>query len=60
MSVSIGGLDFENTFFNGEEGYIESTTTEIKDQNILFLGWLFVQTIGNSGSSGFIDNSKYV
>jgi hypothetical protein len=36
--VTVSGLDFEDTFFNSEEGDIESTTTKIEDEDILFLG----------------------
>lgn len=35
MSISSSSDDFENTVIDGEEGYIESTTTEIEYNNAL-------------------------
>jgi len=37
MGVTVGCLNFEDTFFNGKEGYIESTTTEIEDEDVFLL-----------------------
>jgi len=57
MGVSVGSLNFEDTILNGEEGDIEGTTTEIEDEDVSFLGVLFVETVGNSGSGGLVDDS---
>ena len=57
MSVSSGRLNFENTLFDGKDGNIESTTTEIVDDDLGFTT-LLVKTIGDSGSGGFVDNTK--
>mmetsp|Transcript_80324 Transcript_80324/g.111215 ORF Transcript_80324/g.111215 Transcript_80324/m.111215 type:complete len:179 (-) Transcript_80324:431-967(-) len=60
MSVTRGGHNFEDTVINGQDGDIESTTTEIEHKNVLLfvagLGFL-VKTIGDSGSSGLIDDT---
>jgi hypothetical protein len=37
MSVTGGRLDLENALFDSEDGDIESTTTEIVDENLAFL-----------------------
>jgi hypothetical protein len=57
MGVTISGLDLEDTFLNGEEGDIESTTSEIEDENVAFTFTLLVETVGNSGSGGLVDNT---
>ena len=57
MGVTIGGLDLEDTILNGEEGDIESATTEIEDKNVLLTLTLFVETISDSGGGGLVDNT---
>jgi len=57
MGVTIGGLDLEDSILNGEEGHIEGTTTEIEDKDIALLVVLFVETVGNSGGSGLVDDT---
>jgi len=60
MSVTVGGLNFENTILNGEEGDIEGTTTEIEDENGFLLLDLFVETVGNSSGGGLVNDSLNV
>jgi hypothetical protein len=60
VSITGGGLNFEDTVFDGQEGDIESTTSEIEDQNILFTSTFLIKTVSNSSGGGFIDNSKNV
>lgn len=57
MSITISRFDFENSFINSKNGYIKSTTSKIKDKNILFGFDLFVKTVSHSSSSRFIKNS---
>jgi hypothetical protein len=57
MGVSVGSLDLEDTVLNGEEGDIEGTTSEIEDKHVSLLGILFVETVGNGGSGGLVDDS---
>ena len=57
MGVTIGSLDLEDTILNGEEGHIESTTTEIEDEDVAGLGVLLVETVRNSGGGGLVDDS---
>ena len=60
MSVTICSFNFEDTFFNSKKRNIESTTTKIKDENVLFCGLLSIETISNSSGSWLIDNSENV
>ena len=58
MGVTVGGLNIEDTFINGEDGDIEGTTTEIEDEDVTFAGVLLVETVRNSGSGGLVDDSE--
>ncbi len=58
--MSISSLNFEDTLFNAKKWKIESSSSEIKYKNILFLFSLSNKTISKSCGSWFIDNSKYV
>jgi len=60
MGVTVGGFNLEDTFLNGEEGNIESTSTEIEDEDVLFLLGLSIETVGNSGSGWLVNDSKNV
>ena len=44
MGISSSGFHFKNAFFNGKNGYIESTTAKIENQDIPFAADLLVQT----------------
>jgi len=60
VSVTIGGLDFENTIFNSEEGNIEGTTTEIEDEDVALALALLVETVSDSGSGRLVDDTLHV
>lgn len=60
MGVSCSSLDFEHSFFNGKKGDIESTTSEIENQNVLFTLLFLIKSIGNSSGGGFINDSQNV
>ena len=60
MGVTGSGLDFKDTLFNGQEGDIKSTTTKIEDENVLLSLSLLVETIGDGGGGGFIDDTEDV
>jgi len=60
MSITSSGLNFEDTVFDGQEGDIESTTTQIEDEDVSFTLSLSVETVSDSGSSGFVDDSEDV
>mmetsp|Transcript_20197 Transcript_20197/g.58557 ORF Transcript_20197/g.58557 Transcript_20197/m.58557 type:complete len:686 (-) Transcript_20197:20-2077(-) len=59
VSISSSGLNLEDSFLNGQQGDIESTSTQVEDQNILFFS-LLVQTVGNGGSGRFVNDTKNV
>lgn len=59
MGVTGGSQNLENTLINGEKRDIESTTTEIVDNDLSLLANL-VQTIRDSGGGGLVDNSEDV
>jgi len=60
MGVTVGGLDLEDTFLDGKEGDIESTTTKIEDEDVLLLLRLSIETVGNGSSGWLVDDSKNV
>jgi hypothetical protein len=58
MGVTVGSFYLEDTFLNGEEGDIESTTTEIEDKNFLLCLGLSIETVSNSSSGWLVDDSE--
>ena len=52
VGVTCGSLDLEDTFLNREEGDIESSSSEIEDQNVALASALLVKTVGDGGSGG--------
>ena len=57
MRVTIGCQNFKNAIINGQDRDIKSTTTQIKDENVEFTS-LFVKTVRNGSSRGFIDDTS--
>merc|ERR1712018_770608 len=61
VSISGGGFYLEDASFNGQDGDVECSSSEIKDQNVrLFLVFLLVQTVGDGSSGGLVDDSHDV
>ncbi len=60
MGISGSGLYFENSIFDRQKRDIESSTSQIEDENVLFSLPLFVQSVGNSCGGGLVDDSQYV
>lgn len=61
MSVTGGSLDSKNTTLDVKKGDIESTTTEIVDEDIpLLLGLSGTETVGNGSSGGLVDDTENV
>jgi hypothetical protein len=63
VGVTSGGLDGEDTARDGEERDIESATSEIKDEDVALLLVLVVgrvETVGNGGGSGLVDDTEDV
>jgi len=55
--VSIGGLDFENSILNAEKRDIESTTTQVENEDIALTLIFLVQSIGDGCCSWLINNA---
>lgn len=60
VSVTSGGLDLEDTLLDGQERHIEGTTTKIEDEDVALTLDLLVETVGNGGSSGLVDDTENV
>ena len=58
MGVSSGGLDGEDLTLDGEKGDIESSSSEIEDENSSLVGGLLIETVSNGGSGGLVDDSE--
>jgi hypothetical protein len=58
MGVTVGGLNLEDTFIKREKGDIESTTTEIENEDVFNTFGLSIKTVGNGSSGWLIDDSK--
>lgn len=53
MGITSSGLNTQNTFFDGEERHIESPS-KIEDGNISLADDLFVESVSDSSSGGFV------
>merc|ERR1719341_563840 len=61
MGVTSGRLDLKDALLDGQDGHIKGATSEIEDENVALSGsFLLVQTIGNGGSSGLVDDTENV
>ena len=60
MGVAVGCLDFEDTILNGQERNIESSSSEIEDENVAFALTLLVETVSNGGCGWLVDDALNV
>merc|ERR1711899_391756 len=61
MGVTSGGLDLKDALLNGQDGHIKGATSEIEDENVTLSGsFLLVQTIGDGGSGGLVDDTENI
>ena len=61
MGVTSSRLDLEDALLNSQDGHIEGTTTKIVDKDLaLLLVILLVETVGESGGGGFVDDTEDV
>lgn len=58
MSVTVGGLDLENTLLDFQNGHIESTTTQVENGDDTVI--LLLQTVGKGSSSRLVHDTKNV
>jgi len=57
MGVTIGGLDLEDAVLDGQERHVKSATTEIEDENVALALSLLVETVGNGGGGGLVNDT---
>ena len=60
MSVSSGSLDLEDTLLNREERDIESSSSEIENENVLLSDGLLVESVSDGGGGRLVDDSENV
>merc|ERR1712172_465161 len=61
MGVTSGGLDLKDALLNGQDGHIEGAASEIEDENVALSGsFLLVQTVGDGGSGGLVDDTENI
>jgi hypothetical protein len=61
VGVTSSGLDGKDTTLDVQEGNIESSTTEIVDENVTLLGGLSgTETVSNGGSGRLVDDTENV
>jgi hypothetical protein len=61
VSVTSGSLDGEDTTLDVKKGDIESSSTEIVDENVaLLVGLAGTETVGDSGSGRLVDDTEDV
>lgn len=58
VSVTVGGLDLEDSLLDLKDGDIEGTTTQVVNSNHTVA--LLLKTVGQSSSSRLVDNSEDV
>ena len=57
-SVAVGRFDFEDTLLDFKDGNIEGASSEIIDSDDLV--FVFVETVGEGGCGGLVDDSKNI
>lgn len=57
VGITSGSQDLKDTVFNGKKGDVESSTTEIINNDLRFLA-LLVKTVGDGGGGRLVDNTK--
>ena len=60
VSVTSSGLDLEDTLLDGKQRDIESTTTQVKDEDIALTLDLLVETVSNGSGGRLVDDSEDV
>jgi hypothetical protein len=60
VGVTGGGLDLEDTLLNGQEGDIEGSSSEIEDEHVPLTLDFLVETVGDGGRGGLVDDSEHV
>ena len=58
MGVARGSLYSEDSTGDIEEGNIKSPSSQIEDEDVSFRCCFGIKTVGDCGSSGFIDDTQ--
>jgi hypothetical protein len=58
VGVSSSGLDGKDTSLDGKKRNIESTTTQVENEDHLLLLGLLVETVSNGSGSRLVDDSE--
>ena len=58
MGVASGGLDFEDSIDDVEDRDIEGATAEVEDEDIGLSSLLFVESVGDGGGCGLVDDPE--
>jgi len=57
MSITVGSNDLEDSRIDGKKRDIESSSSKIKDEDVLLAVLVLVHTVSNSSSSRLVDDS---
>jgi hypothetical protein len=60
VSVSGGGLDLEDSLLNRQERDVERSSSKIENEHVLLADSLLVESVGDSGSGGLVDDTEDV
>ena len=60
MGVTSSSQDFEDTIVDRQEGHIEGSSSEIVDNDLAFTLRLLVETVGDGGGGGLVDDTEDV
>lgn len=60
VGVAGGGLDLEDALLDGQKRHIEGTTTQVEDEDVALALDLLVETVSDSGSGRFVDDTQNV
>ena len=60
MGVTSGRFDFEDTIFDRKDGDIKGSAAKIENEDVTLGSDLFVQTVGDGGRGGFVDDTENI
>jgi hypothetical protein len=58
VGVSVGGDNFEDAVVDGQDGDIESSASEVKDEDVLLA--LLVEAVRDGSGGGLVDDARDV
>ncbi|EPY27152.1 NAD-specific glutamate dehydrogenase domain protein [Strigomonas culicis] len=60
VGITRGGFDLEDAAVDREQRHIERTAAEIEDEHVLLLVVTLVQTVGDGGRGGLVDDAEHL